>query len=162
MKRFKRKGVSPVIATVLLVALVIVIAMIIFLFMRGIGEEVITKFGDENIKLACQKVDFDASYYNGEIAVSNLGEVPIYNMKLKLIKDGSYETIDLKTIPSVTGENPWPVSGLIQGGVASVPLTGIDGVQKIIVNPVLIGKTKTGAKKAYNCEEGLYQSEIII
>ncbi|MFH1365231.1 MAG: archaellin/type IV pilin N-terminal domain-containing protein [archaeon] len=159
MKEVKKKGVSPVIATVLLIALVIVIALIIFLFMRGIGEEVITKFGDENIKLACQKVDFDASYFNGEIAVSNLGEVPIYDMKLKLVKEGSYETIGLK---EVSVENEWPASGLTQGGVASVHLSNIEGIEKIIVNPVLIGKTKKGAKKAYNCEQGLYQSEIII
>ncbi len=157
MKEARKKGVSPVIATVLLIALVVVIAMIIFFFMRGIGEEAITKFGDENIKLACQKVDFDASYSDGELAISNLGEVPIYDMNIRLSTGGNYETKSLKEISS-----SWPSSGLTQGGVASVIIPNVGGVEKIIVNPVLVGKTKAGAKKSYNCEQGLYQSEIII
>jgi len=157
MKEVRRKGVSPVIATVLLIALVIVIAMIIFLFMRNIGEEAITKFGNENIKLACQKVDFDASYSDGALAISNLGAVPIFDMMVKLDKGGSYETIGVKELPS----SSWPSSGLIQGGVASIDLPD-SGLQKIIVTPVLVGKTKSGAKKSYNCEQGLYESEIII
>ena len=158
MKEVKKKGVSPVIATVLLIALVIVIAVIIFLFMRGIGEEAITKFGSENIKLACQKVDFDASYSDEELAISNLGEVPIFEMMVKIDKGGNYETKGIKTIPN----SLWPSSGLTQGSVASVPIPNDGTLRKIILTPVLVGKTKQGAKRSYNCEQGLYQSEIIV
>ena len=158
MKEVRKKGVSPVVATVLLIALVIVIALIIFLFMRGIGEEAITKFGNENIKLACQKVDFDASYSDGALAISNLGEVPIFDMMVKLDKGGSYETKGLKELQG----SSWPSSGLTQGGVVSISLPDVVGVKKIIITPVLVGKTKGGAKKSYNCEQGLYESEITI
>jgi flagellin-like protein len=158
MKEIGKKGVSPVIATVLLIALVIVIALIIFLFMRGIGEESITKFGNENIKLACQDVDFDASYSDGALAISNLGIVPIFDMKVKLDKGGNYETKGLKDLPGST----WPSSGLKQGGVASVTLSDLGDVERIIITPVLVGKTKGGATKSYNCEQGLYESEIIL
>jgi flagellin-like protein len=159
MSDFKKKGVSPVIATVLLIALVIVIALIIFLFMRGIGEEAITKFGSENIKLACNKVDFDASYSDEEIAVSNLGEVPIYDLSIRLVQKGSYETMSFREI-----DDDWPPAGLTQGGVAStsIPDVGELDIQKIIINPILVGKTKSGAKKTYSCEQGTYESEIII
>jgi flagellin-like protein len=156
MKEVRKKGVSPVIATVLLVALVVVIALIIFLFMRGIGEEAITKFGSENIKLACQKVDFEASYSDGALAISNLGEVPIFDMKVKLEKGGNYETKKIKDISS-----NWSSSGLIQGGVALITLDTA-GVEKITITPILVGKTKGGAKKSYACEQGLYESEITI
>jgi flagellin-like protein len=41
-----KMGVSPVIATVLLVAMTVVIALIVFLWFRQIGKEVVTKFGE--------------------------------------------------------------------------------------------------------------------
>lgn len=156
MKEVRKKGVSPVIATVLLISLVIVIALIIFLFMRGIGEEAIVKFGSENIKYACEKVEFDASYSDGSLAISNLGEVPIYDMKVRIIQGGEYETESLKT------KNEWPSVGLTQGGVASIPLAVGEETEKIKIFPVLVGKTKKGEKKAYNCEQGMYESEIIL
>jgi len=158
MKGVNKKGVSPVIATILLVALVIVIALIIFLFMRGIGEEAITKFGKENIKLACENVEFKADYLDGELAISNMGDVPIFDMKMKIMKDGSYETKSLKT----DFPEQWPSSGLTQGGVASIIVPGEAGVEKIAITPVLVGKSKQGAKKSYTCEQGLYEYEITI
>jgi len=45
----KKKGVSPVIATVLLIAMVVVIALIIFLWFRGLTKEAITKFDVRNL-----------------------------------------------------------------------------------------------------------------
>jgi flagellin-like protein len=150
MKEVKKRGVSPVIATVLLIALVIIIALIIFLFMRNIGEENIMKFGDESIKLACQqKVDFDASYSNGLLAISNLGEAPIFNMNIKFSQGGNYETKELKSF------SEWPSSGLNQGGVVSVDISSdisSTGAEKITLIPILVGKTKEGAKKSYTCE----------
>jgi flagellin-like protein len=157
MKEVKRKGVSPVIATILLVALTIVIALIIFLFLRGIGGEAITKFGNENIKLACQKVDFEASYSDGALAISNLGEVPIFNMNIKLDEGGNYETKGLKEDFS----SEWPATGLNQGEVVSINLPS-GNIKKITVTPILVGRTKQGSKKSYTCEQGLYRSEIII
>jgi FlaG/FlaF family flagellin (archaellin) len=157
MGKSKKRGVSPVIATILLIALVMIISVIIFLFMRGIGEESITKFGNENIKLACQKVDFEASYSDGSLAISNLGEVPIFDMNVRLDRGGNYETKALKEL-----SQEWPSTGLAQGGVALVTLPSTAGVKKLTITPILVGKTKQGAKKSYSCEQGLYESEIIL
>jgi len=44
-----KKGLSPVIATMLLIAIVVVIGLIIFLWFRGMTEEAITKFDGTNI-----------------------------------------------------------------------------------------------------------------
>ncbi|MAG78897.1 hypothetical protein CMI40_00795, partial [Candidatus Pacearchaeota archaeon] len=45
--RINKKGVSPVIATVLLVAIVVIIGLIIFQWFRGMTQESIIKF-DKN------------------------------------------------------------------------------------------------------------------
>lgn len=151
MKEVKKRGVSPVIATVLLIALVIVIALIIFLFMKGIGEETLTKFGGENVKLACQKVEFDASYSGNTLAISNLGVTPIFDMNIKIVKQGSHDTIKLQG--NAAYNEVWPSSGLSQGGVVSLSLAGLDGVEELVLIPILVGKTKEGAKKTYTCQE---------
>jgi flagellin-like protein len=151
MKEVKKKGVSPVIATVLLIALVVVIALIIFLFMKGIGEETLTKFGGENVKLACQKVEFDASYSGNTLAISNFGVTPIFDMSIKLVKAGSHTTIKLQG--NTAYNDVWPSSGLSQGGVVSLAIEVESEVEEIVLTPILVGKTKEGAKKTYTCQE---------
>jgi len=107
----KKKGVSPVIATVLLIAMVVVIALIIFLWFRGLTKEAITKFDGQNIELVCMDVSFEASYSSGVLYIANLGNVPIFGMKMKILSDGSYQTVDLSS--------GWPTSGLNQGATYS-------------------------------------------
>jgi FlaG/FlaF family flagellin (archaellin) len=144
-----KKGVSPVIATVLLISIVIVIGLIIFLWFRGITEEAITKFGGKNVKLVCEDVKFEASYSSGYIYISNTGNVPIYKVKAKVYSSGSHSTIFISS--------DWPASGLTQGAAYSGPL---EAGEKIILIPVLIGKAESG-EKAYTCEER-HGVEIIV
>lgn len=139
---YKKRGLSPVIATMLLVAIVVVIGLIIFLWFRGITEEAITKFDGTNIKLVCEEVQFDASYSNNNVFVLNVGNVPIYKMKMMLISDGSHTTELIET--------GWPEFGLTQGGVFQGPILG--AANKIILIPVLIGHTDRG-DVSYTCDE---------
>ena len=92
-----KRSLSPVIATVLLVAMVIVIGAIVFLWMRGSVKEVIYKFGEENIELACGDVSFDVEYYTNisgdTLYVVNNGNVPIYAVDVKMSEGGSSEII---------------------------------------------------------------------
>jgi len=156
----KKRGLSPVIATVLLVAMVVVIGLIVFLWIRGFIEEPITKFGDRNIKLVCEDVQFEASYSDSteEIYVSNLGNVPIFNIKLKIFDDKSHSTEDLSKL---LDEN-WPDEGLLQGSAVSGDISShIKGItEKIILIPVLLGNSKEG-KKTFTCEDQ-YGYEIIL
>src|SRR3989344_838916 len=92
----KKEGVSPVIATVLLVTMVVVIALIIFLWFRGINKEAITKFDGTNVEIICSDVRFDASYSSGVLYVINNGNVPMYSMKMKISDAGSFSTTDLQ------------------------------------------------------------------
>ena len=150
------RGLSPVIATVLLVAMVVVIALIIFLWFRGLTEEAVTKFGGTNIKLVCRDVQFDVSYLGGVLSLSNIGNVPIFGIKAKISSQGSYETKDLRDL----GDN-WLEVGLPQGGVFTEDLSGeFSGVDDVVLIPVLRGKAERG-EKAYVCDEQ-YGKEILI
>lgn len=144
----EKRGLSPVIATVLLIAIVIVIGLIVFLWFRGITEEAITKFDGRNIKLFCEEVNLDASYSNGYVYVSNLGNIPIYRLKAKITQEGSYSTEIL--------EDGWPEKGLLQGGTYAGQVSEGD---ELLLIPVLVGETAE-EKKAYTCEEryGIYAS----
>ncbi len=154
-KIFKKRGVSPVVATVLLIAMVIVIALIIFLWFRGMARETITKFDGTNIELVCGDVKFEASYSGGILYVSNIGNVPIYGMKIKISGDGSHVTKDLKDIST------WLDTGLNQGGTFSGDIsTEVGTAKEITLIPVLIGTSEKG-DKTYVCDEKQHGYEII-
>ena len=148
-----KRGISPVIATVLLIAMVIVIGLIIFLWFRGIIEEEGTKFEGKNVKLVCADVKFDASYSKGVLSILNTASVPIYKMKMKIYKDGSHSTKEI--------EGSWPPTGLNPGGAFSEDISSdTSGVNKITLIPVLMASS-SGGKKAYTCEDQ-YGKEITI
>jgi len=145
-----KKGLSPVVATVLLISIVIAIAVIVFLWFRGLTEEAVTKFDGENVELVCRdKVKFDAEYTAGRLSLQNTGNTPIYNFKLKVSGPGGYETEDLKEI------SEWPKAGLRQGesyqsdDISSIVGSNTDSIKVI---PVLVGNSESGRRK-HTCEE---------
>jgi flagellin-like protein len=138
----KRKGVSPIIATVLLIGMVVALALIIFVWMRSFTRETITKFDDENIELACDRIEFQASYVGGNISVSNIGNVPIYDMRVKKSTTGGYTTENIRDF------NEWPRTGLNPGDAASV---GSFSGDEITVMPILLGNSENG-KRTFVCE----------
>jgi flagellin-like protein len=152
----KKRGVSPVIATVLLVAMVIVIALIIFLWFKGLSGEIITKFGGTNIELVCGDVEFFSDYNNGQLSITNNGNVPIFGMKVKVEGGGEHKTMDIRNIAN------WPDTGLGQGGSFSANVgddVGYSGT--LTLTPVLLGTSDKG-ERAYMCNEGQHGSEIEI
>ena len=150
----KKRGLSPVVTTVLLIALVIVIIMIIFFWFRGMVEEGVVKFG-ENIQLVCDDVEFETEYSNGELSIVNTGNVPIFNMNVKIGGGGNYQTME---IAELAGEN-WPENGLNQGASFSADISSdVAGSDKIVLYPILMGSSSSG-KKTYVCE-GSYGKEI--
>ena len=117
-KRLSKNGVSPVIATVLLITMVVVVALIIFVWFRNINKEAITKFDGKNVEIVCNEVIFESSYSSGELYILNSGNVPIYSMKLRASRQGSYDTDDLQEIT----DSNWPEKGLNPGEVFHQPL----------------------------------------
>jgi flagellin-like protein len=158
------KGLSPIIATVILIVIVIAIALIVFFWVRGMTEEAITKFsndrGAENIKLACQKVSFEATYTESTgLYISNPGNVPIFGMDVKVEGNGWHNTTDLRDPQYL-----WPTVGLNQGGVfvyedfADVIGTG---AEEITLVPILLGESESG-RKTYVCDENQYGYKISV
>ena len=139
MKRGNKKAISPVVATVLLIMMVVVIALIIFLWFRNISGEVITKEGNENIKLACGKVRIDASYSSGTLFISNTGTIPISNMKVK--ETGS------------SGSNEEMLSGFegLNAGAAGQYSYSSSG-STIVLIPVLLGNANE-EQRNYVCKD---------
>ena len=82
-----KKGLSPVIASILLIALVLVLAAIIFLWARGFISEQIDKFG-KPVEDICEDISFEANLYlEGDsgytLEIANRGNVPIHSFDIK-------------------------------------------------------------------------------
>jgi flagellin-like protein len=152
-----KKGVSPVIATVLLISMVVVIAVIVFIWFRSMTKEAITKFGDTNIELVCNDVMFDASYdHSGLLSIVNTGNVPIFGMKIKAVTSGKKEQFDLKEISN------WPAFGLNSGSTFSSDVgADVGDPDQIILTPVLLGTSDSG-DKSFVCDEKQYGVEITV
>jgi flagellin-like protein len=134
----QKKAVSPVIATILLIALVLIIALIIFLWFRQLTQEETIKFG-KNIELVCDDVRIRASYSSGTLHITNDGSVPIESFKLKTSSDGDYSTSDLSEVGPV-GEG--------QGAEKTIDL---DSHSEVYLIPVLRGTSNSGQKN-FVCE----------
>ncbi len=153
----RKRGISPVIATVLLIAMIVVIGLIVFVWFRNIIQEEGTKFG-KNVNLVCGDVEFDTDYdsYSGTLSIANNGNVPIFGIKIKISGDGSHKTKDLKEISS-----SWPDLGLNQGGTFSGDIySETSNADEIKIIPVLMGSSE-GKNKIFICEEQ-YGQDIVI
>ncbi|MCX6748192.1 MAG: hypothetical protein NT076_01160 [Candidatus Pacearchaeota archaeon] len=130
-----KKAISPVIATVLLIAIVVVLAVIILLWARGFISESVIKEG-ENIKYACDKVSLDAEYDGSVLDVVNSGNIAVYQLKVMGVNQGAKETVDAE-------------GGLGIGQTASYDIpTEYDSLE---IYPVLLGEGST-SKKSSICE----------
>lgn len=146
-----RKGVSPVIATVLLIGLVITLGVVVFLWFRSFTQEAVTKFSGENIELVCGDVQFEAGYTSGgDLAISNIGNVPIYSFSVQINSEGgAYTTKEMVDLVS-----NWPTVGLRQNGVFSGNIAEqIAGANQLILIPILRGTISSGDEKSYTCGE---------
>jgi flagellin-like protein len=147
----KKRGISPVVATILLIAIVIVIGLIIMLWFKNIQQEAITKFDGKNVKLVCDEVYFEASYSGGTLYLRNSGNVPIYQMKAKVYGEGFHRTETLI--------DEWPDMGLNQGDTYEGSING-EGNRAVLI-PVLMGITKDGSRASYSCNEQ-YGYEVVL
>ena len=150
MEKRDRRGLSPVVATMLLIIITIALALIVFLWFRSFNQEAITKFGGTNIDVVCQQVQFDASYdaNSQTISLQNLGNVPVYSFNLQIQKTGSQQTVNMTN--AVTD---WPKIGLPSNEVYSGAIDSNDasGANTITVIPVLRGISSNGGIKSHVC-----------
>ena len=95
----------------------------------------------------CNDVTFDASYSDGVLYLSNLGNVPIFEVKAKIVKGGDFQTSGLEEIID------WPESGLSQGTVLSANIgSSFSNANEVTLIPVLRGTSERGQQK-HTCDE---------
>lgn len=147
MKLLLKRGVSPVIATTLLIAIVITLAGIVFIWAQGFVQEGIHKRG-EPIERSCNDLDFEAAVYRNStgdytLEINNHAEIPMYGFNIRQLGRG--ETL-LQELPSTPVE---------PGASLRVPLTSIDftDITKIIVIPVLLGQRGDEAREPFVCPD---------
>ena len=154
----KKRGISPVIATVLLISITIVLAVIIFVAFSALLKEKATKF-DEPIESACKDISFvaEASRSAGEttISVSNQGNVPIYAIKVLKSGEGSLAEANIITnSKSTTVPN---------GDTEDFVYTGnIVANDEITIVPVILGSTgEEGQTSSYACADDGHKITVI-
>ncbi len=100
-----KKGVSPVVATVLLITIAVVVVIIIFIWAASTINDGKLKFGSP-IKTACNNLNVQVTYTNPSLDIINRGsQVPLHSISIK-VKDGSstdpYECDSLDISPGQT------------------------------------------------------------
>lgn len=153
----KTKAISPLIATVLLIGIVIAASTMVYVWSRGFIAEEIKKFG-ESIDVACNKVAYDVhiSAKGGkifELVISNHGNVGINEINIKAIQGGKSV---IKALSQLSPEGSPIVIGMGETATISLNLDefGLDFFDSVDVTPVLLGKgEKSGRTKLYACKE---------
>jgi len=142
-----KKGVSPVIATVLLVVITIVLAGIVYVWARGFVEEGVEK-NQQPIERSCENVKFTAGVYddsgNVELQVNNQGQIPFYGMALKGNTPGT-----------VVVHEEYPDGGIAAGDSRKVTLDAENylGETDFLIVPIIVGEDKNGNRITYTCDD---------
>jgi len=147
-----KKGISPIIATVILISLVVTISVIVWIFLGGFIKELVVK-QEKSIEAVClDDVEISASVGNleqDEVIVSNEGDAPIAGINIE-VKAGGEGRLKFYNCP-------------LESGATSTELcaftTGADFIdllaecQKVTLTPVLLGKgQKSGRHQRSACE----------
>ena len=94
----EKRGVSPLIATILLVGITVAVSVIVFTFVRNIAEEKVSETEVQtNIALACSqnvKLEYDdpfpcGSGSNLKVSVWNKGPLDIIDLKIQILGGSS-------------------------------------------------------------------------
>lgn len=137
-----KKGLSPVIATVLLIALALILASLIFIWASSFLKEKNQKFGSP-VEDACKDILFDAELYGGNLHVVNRGTVPMQSFEIKSKKSGSVESLGTFGGTKTLAEGESEIFDLTGVSVN----TGDD----IIVTPIIYGM-QGGQRTPYTCD----------
>ena len=137
----RKKAISPMVSTVLLIMIIVIIAIIILIWGRGFIKEKLLKFS-KPVENVCSEVGIkpfvneDNSY-----GFTNSGNVAIYQIDLKTIERGKSTITRIK-------ESVSPGASIVLG-----PDYLGGSVEEIKIIPVLLGKTSSGKTKEYTCKE---------
>lgn len=147
-----KRGISPLVATALLILIAAAAVILIFYWTRTVSTEKIEKFGAP-IEDSCNQVIIIPTLSGESVLINNQGTIPIYAINLEIVKDGSKIVRFLR-----------PKEGIIDTNTTesiTVSIQDISGnINSLKAVPVILGKsTDTGITKVYPC---LNQSKSLI
>lgn len=149
----KKKGVSPVIATVLLIVIVLILAVIIFLWAKSFVGERAEKFGSA-IELSCDKTNFEVGLYSSPntLEILNKGTVPLYGFVLKLQGDAEVKiTARVEDATIRSGESK----------SFELEDTALNIGDNYLVIPIILGETDTD-KVPYTCGDQYHIATSVV
>lgn len=160
-----RRGVTPLVATILLIALAVILAAIIFFWARGFLSESAQK-GERAVEISCAGVEFEAEVvqyasecqtpsstiqnpqYYSAIDINNVGTIPIYGVQV-LEYDDTAGNINIEPL----ADQPF------LGGTVTVGKSSYACLNRVVANqdafrivPKLLAEHE-GKKIVYTCPE---------
>jgi len=148
----EKRGLSPVIATVLLISLAVVLALIILIWAKTWVSEKVSKF-DEPIDRACEKLNIEVQVILDQgVTVLNRGNVPVYGVDVRKKSAGSLTNLGGTFLGTINSGQ----SSLIELADAGAELEEND---EVFVVPVIIGESGN-EKVEYKCEDKAVQATV--
>jgi len=127
------KGLSPVIATILLITLAFALVAIIFIWMTGFVTEQLEKQG-KPVEQVCKEVAFETEQdiigKTVYLQVVNRGNVNIYGIDIEFVEEKD------SSMKSITFDVPIGESSAVQ------PIQVVGPVTKLILHPMILGSVK--------------------
>ena len=132
-----KRGISPVIATVLLISIALVLAAIIFLWARSfLGEQ--TQKEGEPVANSCDRVNFEVEASETSVDVVNRGNIPLYGLELR-VKDAQTGEVTSRANVFSGGR-----TNVLKGESGSVKFNPpLLKCSKITILPIILGEKNT-------------------
>ena len=156
-----KKALSPLVATVLLVALSVTIAAIIYIWLQSFITEQTLK-NDALIDKSCEMIGYasEVSPDGATLTINNEGNIPIYKLYIKSIKDDGSSVVWEKS-PMSDSITRTPVIG--PGTIVDINMEDIrdSGAITIQIIPALYGTgKKSGKPKIGFCPTQMQEKDI--
>jgi flagellin-like protein len=153
-----KRGLSPVVATALLITIAIILAAILFFWARGLLTERNQKFG-EAIENSCDDVSFKAEAFandlKSQLVIVNRGNVPLYAVDVRAENAGAGTVQFVNTFRDTASGTPVTIP---LGSTAKIEVDKEINPEKafgqgdtLVLKPVLLG-SEGGKSKVYVCE----------
>lgn len=145
---FGKRGLSPIIATVLLISLTLALAIIIFFWAREFVGESVQKDG-QAVELLCDETNFVIEVFDGTMWIENQGDIALGGFEVRSENSAAGDIVKSQEIPE----------GLAPGQATSFSVAANPG-DVLFVVPILQGETST-ERKSHVCDEQ-YGREAVV
>lgn len=133
---FNKSGLSPVIATILLIMLALALIAIVLMWMMGFFSEQIEK-GGKSIEQVCDDVafeietDFNSEAGTVDLKFVNTGNVVIYGFEIKSIGGGNSDSSSIENLNIPIGDSEDAMGFAFE-----------DGATRLVAYPIILGTVK--------------------